>query len=63
MVIQAITGKKTMGTVNPGNNSGESVESGRVIAMGIITQAKDPTLYTKLKMIAPLILKSVVRSQ
>lgn len=63
MVIQAMTGKKTMGTVSPGNNSGLGVDSGSVIAMGIMTHAKDPTLYTKLKMMAPLLLKRVVRSQ
>ena len=63
MVIQPITGKKTIGTVSPGNNSGLGVVSGSVMAMGMITQAKDPTLYTKLKMIAPLLLKNVVRSQ
>jgi len=32
-----------MGTVSPGNNSGEGVESGSVMAMGMITQANDPT--------------------
>jgi hypothetical protein len=44
IVIQDNAGKKTMGTVSPGNNSGEGVESGSVIAMGMITQANDPTL-------------------
>lgn len=44
IVIHAITGKKTMGTVRPGNNSGKGVESGRVIAMGMMTQANEPTL-------------------
>lgn len=43
-VIQAITGKKIMGTVRPGNNSGNGVVSGSVIAMGMITHAKEPTL-------------------
>ena len=51
-VIHAITGKKTIGTVRPGNNSGYGVESGRVIAMGIITQA-DIVTDTKLKITGP----------
>ncbi len=63
MVIHAITGKKTMGTVSPGNNSGKGVVSGSVIASGIIKHANDPILYTKLKMIAPFFLNRVVRSQ
>lgn len=63
IVIQAITGKKTMGTVSPGNNSGKGVDNGSVMAIGIMTQANDPTLYTKLKMTGPLVLKSVVSSQ
>jgi len=52
-----------MGTVSPGNNSGLGVVNGSVMAMGMITQANDPTLYTKLKMMAPRLLKSAVSSQ
>jgi hypothetical protein len=37
MVIQAITGKRTMGTVSPGNNSGEGVERGSVIPFSAAT--------------------------
>ena len=44
MVIQAITGKKTMGTVSPGNNSGKGVVRGSVIAIGMIIHANEPTL-------------------
>ena len=63
MVIQAMTGKKTIGTVRPGNNSGNGVDKGSVMAMGMMTHAKDPTLYTKLKMTGPFFLKTELRSQ
>ena len=55
-----MTGKKTMGTVSPGNNSGKGVVNGSVIASGITRQANDPMLYTKLKMIAPFLLNKKV---
>lgn len=47
MVIQAMQGKKTMGMVSPGNNSGKGVDSGKVMASGITMQANEPILYKK----------------
>ena len=44
IVSHAIRGKNTIGTVSPGNSSGNGVVSGRVMAMGMITQANEPTL-------------------
>jgi hypothetical protein len=44
IVIQAITGKNTMGTASPGKSSGKGCDKGSVNAMGMMTQANDPTL-------------------
>ena len=44
MVIQARQGKKTMGMVSPGNNSGNGVVSGKVMVKGMTMQANDPIL-------------------
>ena len=39
-VYQAMAGKKTIGTPSPGNNSGDCTFKGKVMDMGMITDAK-----------------------
>lgn len=62
-MYHAIAGKKTIGTANPGNNSGNCMSSGRVAEMGMMTAAKDRMENKKLNAGSPLFFSNLCMAQ
>lgn len=60
-VNHAKTGKNTIGTARPGNNSGFLIDKGRETDIGIITAANERIEMTKLKTIVLFVMKKTVK--
>jgi hypothetical protein len=60
-VNHANTGKNTIGTASPGNNSGFFTVKGREIEIGMMTAAKDRIEINRLKTILLFFLEVIVK--
>ena len=63
MVYQASAGKKCMGILRPGKSSGNFISNGKEMEIGMAMLANDRIVKAKLKMISPLFLNNLFRSQ
>ncbi len=58
-----MTGKNTIGTARPGNNSGNCTDNGNDTEIGIITAANESIENKKLNIISPLFPSQPVKPQ
>jgi len=63
IVYQARAGKKCIGILKPGKSSGYFIFKGSETEIGITMLAKERIVKAKLKMISPLFLNHLVKSQ